>query len=99
MKTSELGQFLSTMVEQASHYEPCMSLVVSEDGQSVELLLETNISSYLQWIPGEGADIGLIRCQDTKKVVGVHLPLMNNKLAVFHKGPLRINDGFLKDES
>jgi len=41
---------------------------------TIELLTDVSASTYSEWIPGEGADIGLIREQETNKVVGVRLP-------------------------
>lgn len=86
-------EFLKDIEESKGH---CMSLSVNKDGDCVELYLDTSLSTFDEWIPGEGGDIGLIRDQDTKRVVGVRLPLLRNNLAVFHDGPLRVNDGFLK---
>ena len=73
---------------------PCMSLYVNQDGHCVELFLDTELDYYLEWIKGEGADIGLLRCRETKRVVGVCLPLLRNNLVVNHTGPIRINSGF-----
>lgn len=95
----ELAEKLKEMCEEAKKYRPCMSLHVNEDGQCVELLLDTNRDTYHEWIPGEGGDIGLVRDFETGKVVGVRLPLLNPLLSVFYNGPLKINNGFLKDES
>jgi len=93
----ELAKFLSENAEECKKYETCMSLDVSENGGAVELNLDTAIANYLDWIPGEGGDIGLLRCCDTNKVVGVRLPLLKQNLVVHHTGPLRINEGFLKE--
>jgi hypothetical protein len=79
-------------------YDPCMSLTISEDSNSVELNCDNSVTTYFEWIKGEGADIGLIRCMETKRVVGIHLPLMDRKLCVHHNGPLRINAGFAKSD-
>lgn len=85
---------LDQLTDLAPTYEPCMSLCVDQDSRSVELILDTSVSTYGEWIDGEGANICLLRCQDTKRVVGVRLPLMRENLAVFHRGSLRVNDGF-----
>lgn len=85
---------LEKLFPAAAAYEPCMSLTVEPDGKSVELILDGSLSTYAEWIKGEGADICLLRCRETNRVVGVRLPLLNEKLAVFHRGPLRVNDGF-----
>ena len=82
------------MIEESKRYAPCMSLSVSDEGKSVELVLDTSASTYAEWIPGEGGDICLLRCQETKRVVGCFLPLMNRKLLIQHDGPIRINAGF-----
>ena len=92
------NDFLNELAKLAESYESCMSLWVDEESKSVELLLDRS-NVYGDWIPGEGSDICLLRDQETHKVKGVRLPLYNSKLSVSHKGPLRINEGFLKNES
>lgn len=76
-------------------YQHCMTLHVSEDGSAVTLYTDTALDTYGEWIKGEGADICLYRCRETDMVVGVRLPLRRKNLAVFHDGPLKVNDGFL----
>lgn len=83
--------------EESKQHEPCMSLQVCEEGQTVELYLDTSANTYSEWIPAEGGDIGLMRDQESKRVMGVRLPLYCNNLAVFHEGPLRINAWFKKE--
>jgi len=95
----ELYEFtdeIARLVADAGQYENCMSLTVDEDGSAVELVLDNRVSTYGDWIKGEGADIHLLRCMKTDKVVGCRLPLMLNKLVVQHEGPIRINGGFKK---
>ena len=94
----DLDSWIVDLLKESEKYSPCMSLIVDDDGHSVELLLDTHASTYSEWIPGEGGDICLIRDQETKRVVGCHLPLMNRKLCVSHSGPIRINSGFLKED-
>jgi hypothetical protein len=96
VNNKELADAIKEAVEQAKQYQTCMSLSVHNDGQAVELILDTGLDTYGEWIPGEGGDIYLIRCQESKRVVGVRLPLLKTNLAVFHSGPLTINDGFKK---
>lgn len=91
---NDFTEFQKSLLDAAADYESCMSLSVSEEGKAVELLLDTNLSTYSEWLPGEGADIGLIRELGTDRVVGVRLPLLNRKLSVHHEGPLKINEGF-----
>ena len=89
---------IAEMLEEAGKYETCMSLYVCEDSDSVELCLDTQRDVTSEWIPGEGADIHLLRCRDTGKILGVRLPLYNKRLCVDYAGPLRINSSFKKDE-
>ena len=94
----DFDKTIEASIAEAAKYETCMGLNVNEDGKSVELILDTGVSTYAEWIPGEGGDICLIRCRETKKVMGVHLPLYKRNLCVHHQGPIRINAGFRKDE-
>lgn len=96
--STAFAESLRAMIAESKQYDSCMSVAVSEEGVSVELLLDTSIDTYSEWIEGEGADIGLIRCQETKRVVGVTLPLLRRNLCVHHDGPIRINAGFRKGE-
>ena len=98
--TNEDGfaQFLKQAGEEAEKYETCMSLYVNNDGNSVELVLDTSVPTYGDWIKGEGGDISLIRSRETGKVMGCRLPLYNKKLCIYHDGPIRINAGFRKEE-
>lgn len=97
-KNDEFEEFLKDAAKEMGKYDSCMSLYVCEDSDSVELCLDTSANTYSEWIEGEGADIGLMRCFETKKVMGVRLPLYRNNLAVDHKGPIRINAGFRKKD-
>lgn len=97
--SSVLAEFLKEAAKECGEYETCMCLEVNTDGSAVELCLDTGIATYSEWIPGEGADIALIRCMETNRVVGCRLPLLKQNLAVFHNGPLRVNDGFSKGSS
>ncbi len=99
MGNEELAAMLRDAETESEKYETCMALTVNEAGDSVELCLDTSLSTYSEWIQGEGADICLLRCMETGKVVGCHLPLMDKKLCVHHEGPIRINAGFRKDDS
>lgn len=94
--TQTLAEYLEAHAADADQYETCMSLSVSEHGKSVDLRLGVDEPDYGVWIPGEGGDICLYRSNVTGKVIGAHLPFYNPKLAVFHDGPLRINEGFRK---
>ena len=98
MTEQESADTLEQAIAEAGKYHTCMALTVHEVGDAVELLLDTAIVTYSEWIKGEGADICLYRCRETNKVVGVRLPLMNRRLVVHHDGPLRINEGFLEHE-
>lgn len=93
-----LADRLEELLAEAGQYETCMALHVDEEGGAVELILDTGIATYGDWIEGEGPDICLLKCQETHRVVGCRLPLRTNKLVVAHHGPLKINDGFRKDD-
>lgn len=92
------AQFLKDGAEECKKHHTCMSFFVNEEGQCVELILDTAVSTYTKWIPGERGDVGLLLCQKTDRVVGCTLPLMNRKLVVHYEGPLRINCGFRKQD-
>ncbi len=96
--STDFGEFLTRAAKKAENYQSCMALSVSEEGKHVELILDTSIATYGDWIKGEGGDICLLRCQKTDRVVGCHLPLMDRKLCIHHDGPIRINAGFLKED-
>lgn len=93
-----LAEAIASAAEHANEYETCMGLYVSEDGKSVELLLDTARDYWGEWIPGEGGDICLYRDRETNKVMGVHLPLYNERLCVHYRGPIRIA-GFRRSDS
>jgi len=92
--------FHTVDVEKApdTKYLPCMSVMVDEEANTVELLTEQGVQTYAEWIAGEGADICLHRDMETKKVVGVTLECRGNRLVVHHEGPMRINTGFKAEE-
>lgn len=87
---------LEDLIAEVEKYDTCMAISISNEGKSVDLILDTARSYYGEWITGEGGDICLYRDNKTNKVVGCHLPLMCNRLAVHHDGPIRINAGFKK---
>lgn len=93
----DIDSLIKSALIEADKYEYCMGLSVDERSGTVELCLDTSTDTYLECIKGEGADIGLLRCSKTNKVMGVKLPLYNNKLVVHHEGDIRINEGFLKE--
>lgn len=86
-------------VEDSKKYKPYASLWIDKDSDRVELTLDTSSSTYNEWIKGEGADISLIRCDKTHKVIGVNLPLYQTDFSIFHSDGVRvkINEGFLKE--
>ena len=95
--SDSLAELLKTAAAEAANYDPCMSLYVNQDGRTVQLLLESARNFIAEWIPGERGDVALLREHETGKIIGVVLPLYNAKLSVFHDGPLKINDGFLRE--
>jgi len=85
-------------IEDSKKYKPCASLWIDKESDRVELHLDSSASTYNEWIKGEGADISLIRCDKTNKVIGVNLPLYQTDFSIFHTDGIRIkiNEGFLK---
>ena len=77
---TDLAKFIEAAIEESRKLtehlpKPIMALWVSGEGDSVDLMLDNTRDTYSDWIPGEGADIGLTREQETKRVYGAHLPL------------------------
>lgn len=93
--------FIKHLEEQSKKYRPCATLFIDEDSTSVELMVDNSKSTYGEWIKGEGADICLIRENETNKVVGVRLPLYDTNFSVcFTDGiNVKLNEGFLKNKS
>ena len=60
-----------------SEFEP--HLFLNGDGQCAEVFLE-DVPQYLDWIPGEGGDIGLYRAMDDNRIVGACLRLCQQRL-------------------
>jgi hypothetical protein len=87
-------------IKEATRYKPCASLWIDKKSDRVELLLDTTSLTYHEHIPGEGADISLVRCSKTNKVIGVNLPLYQTDFSIWHDYGVRvrINQGFLKEE-
>lgn len=81
--------------EEEKVYDTCMTVRVDELGKGVDINLDTSRMYNGEWIEGEGGDICLYRDRETNKVIGAYLPLMVNRLSVWHTGPLRVNNGFL----
>jgi hypothetical protein len=90
---------LAEILENAELFDYCMALTVCMESNCVELWLDTELSTYTEWLPGEGSDIGLMRCLETGRVVGIRLPLRRNNLCVHYDGPIRINAGFRKGDT
>ena len=78
----DVQEFFKSLIAQAAAKPPMMTLHIDEKSNSVELILNTKVSYYGEWISGEGGDICLYRDQETKKVIGCYLPLYINKLYV-----------------
>lgn len=87
-------------IEDSKEYKPCASLWIDKENDRVELLLDSSVSTYNEGIKYEGADISLIRCDKTNKVIGVNLPLYQTDFSIFHGDGIRvkINEGFLKED-
>jgi hypothetical protein len=89
-------------VEESKKYKACAGIWIDKENDRIELLLDTTAPAltYGEWIPGEGADICLLRCHKSRKVIGVNLPLYQTDFSIFHTDGIRvkINEGYLKDE-
>jgi hypothetical protein len=87
-------------VEESKKYKACASIWIDKENERIELLLDSAAATYNEWISGEGADISLLRCHKSNKVIGVHLPLYQSDFSIFHTDGIRvkINEGFLKNE-
>jgi hypothetical protein len=106
----EFRKLIEDIIEKSKKYQTCMSLDVNEEGGYVTLNLDSKYGTYLDPLEdegakqglsnsqSEGADIGLLRDMNTDKVVGIRLPLLNKRLSIWHKGELKVNAGFLKEE-
>jgi hypothetical protein len=89
-----------SFVEESKKYKACAGLWIDKENDRIELVLDTSAATYGEWIPGEGADICLLRCHKSRKVIGVNLPLYQTDFSIFHTDGVRvkINEGFLKEE-
>lgn len=54
--------------------------------KAIDINLDLTSQDYSEWIPGEGADIALMRDMETKKVVGARLPMYAKRLIVGGEG-------------
>lgn len=95
---SHMSQELQELLLEADKYDSSLSLCVNDEGRCVTLYLDTSIDCYAEHIPGERGDAAFMRCVETNKIVGVRLPLLRNNLTVSHRGPIRINEGFLQGD-
>jgi hypothetical protein len=87
-----------SFLEESRTYEPSATLWIDKESDRVELILDTAACVYNEWIKSEGADISLVRCSKTKKVVGINLPLYQTKFSIFHTDgvQVKINEGYKK---
>jgi len=87
-------------VEESKKYKASACLWIDKENSRIELLLDHTAATYSEWIPGEGADISLLRCHKSNKVIGVNLPLYQTDFSVFHTDGIRvrINEGYLTNE-
>ena len=87
-----------SFLEESRTYEPVATLWIDKESYRVELILDTSACVYHEWIKGEGADISLVRCSKTNKVIGINLPLYQTKFSIFHTDgvQVKINEGYKK---
>lgn len=57
------------------------SVYVHQEGNGLNIHLDTDVASYGEWIKREGG-ISLYRSQETKKVTGAFLPLYAQRLVI-----------------
>lgn len=94
-----LEEAAKDIIEMAGKTKPSMSLYVSDRGKTVTLVIDTSRAYYSESGHGiVGGDCGLLRDFETNEVIGIELRVIHKELSVFHEGPLKINEGFLKDE-
>lgn len=105
MSDDQFAEYLKKMLAEAEQLtahlpKPIASVFICRDSNSIEVYLDNTKSSYSEWIKGEGADIGLLRDQETNRVVGVRLPLYA-KTMIFGDGggKTTITVDLRKDES
>lgn len=78
----DLAHLLKELAANVDNVPPCTSLYMNHDGDCIELYTDTHASTYSEWINGEGGDIGLVREDETNKVVGIRLPMRRKRLVV-----------------
>lgn len=61
---------------------PIAGVHFSKEGKSLDVTLDNSLSTYGDWIEGEGADISITRDQETHKVAGAHFPLYAKTLVI-----------------
>lgn len=89
--------WIADLLANAGKYDPTPFVSVDLDNKRIEFRANSGGSVYLRWIAGLPGDCGLLIDQETGKAVGVHLPMHDHRLAVFHHGPLKINEGFFPE--
>ena len=87
-----------SFLEESRTYEPSATLWIDKESDRVELILDTAACVYNECIKGERADISLVRCSKTNKVIGINLPLYQTKFSIFHTDgvQVKINEGYKK---
>jgi hypothetical protein len=90
--------FIKSIEEEVAKFDSCAAIWIDKDSNRLEIILDTSVSSYSDWIKGEGSDIGLLRNTETNKVIGVTLPLYKTNFSICHTDgiEIKINEGFKK---
>lgn len=94
----EFEEFLKQSMAHAATVPPMGTIYVHRDGNAIDVHLDTKANYYGEWIAGEGADICLYRDQETKKVVGAHLPFYMDTLAVDVEDGIKLIAGRYDDK-
>lgn len=91
------------LVAAFSQSTPHMYVEVDREWGTVKFVMDGSRRTYHKWIEGLGSgDSGLIVDSETNEIIGIELRIprkTGNKLAIWHDGPLRINEPFLKGDS
>jgi len=83
---TELAELLvagaSEMDQRCAHLRLICSVHYSPVGKSLDVQLDTGDNVNHEWIKGEGADIGLMRSRESKRLAGAYLPCYAKTLMV-----------------
>lgn len=84
LSTNEFSDYMKELYEKMKEnpQPSCTAIYIDEENRSIDIVLDTQIPSYGEWIKGEGGDICLYRDTETDKVIGCHLPLYHKEVKI-----------------